>query len=523
MAQHHVIARPGNSGVTLTELLVAMVIFITLTGSLGLLFAGAASSFRQGVQIMDNFEVVRGAMAVLENDLLGSFTSREHGDYYQFYGRPEGFMFVGLLQDGQLGRVTYVIHPTPAGDPSAPPVDQFNTVIAEPVNETLDRVHSQARAFAKEQGLSDAAAQAYGYGAADDVIAAYGITGLNPADSPPWAALGNVVEFEVLAHTASLVRYEEAGRTDLDTFKLQHPNLAADAAWPYIDPSNPTNDNPNPAGVGEGAALLNHLYAFLLSAIQPAGPATDLRELIYAMESGGGTLYAIDYGTVEEFVRAKRREFWIRRLAGDDEVVNVSPSVEFEFWRQDPDDPEDTRPAVYDYILADRILHRAHLRYPDGTGIVYFPPLIGYSGALPTIDLLHVPSAFSYGRTTEDGVELYFGYFNDPRNISGALAGNPCGSDDGTFSYQDFLFSPDETGLCMLDWVIVKASADAPYSDGTLGWPTTPRLPPTVRPGFWVMQERPQPGAADFLRWFHQIIDLPAASTRDAPATLTPL
>ena len=87
----------ARGGFTLVELLVAMTIFITVMSSVMFLFSAAIRISKQGFQSQDAFEIARGAMDILERDLSRSFTSRDHGDVFNFYGTPIGFTFIGMI------------------------------------------------------------------------------------------------------------------------------------------------------------------------------------------------------------------------------------------------------------------------------------------------------------------------------------------------------------------------------------------------------------------------------------------
>ncbi len=93
-----------------------MAIFLTIMGGVAALFVTTMKTVKQGFQNQKIFELARGTLSIIENDLSRAFTSREHGDLYKFYGTPIGFTFVGLVgrdqnsPDGNLARVTYVIY-----------------------------------------------------------------------------------------------------------------------------------------------------------------------------------------------------------------------------------------------------------------------------------------------------------------------------------------------------------------------------------------------------------------------------
>lgn len=115
------INRRRASGFTLTELVVAVAILVTISSGVMMLFVGSIRTVRQSGQSIDAFENARGALNVIERDLSTCFTSREHGEYFHFVGTPIGMTFVGMLKatNGatELGRVTYVLHEFGVGPP----------------------------------------------------------------------------------------------------------------------------------------------------------------------------------------------------------------------------------------------------------------------------------------------------------------------------------------------------------------------------------------------------------------------
>ncbi|MBN2307956.1 MAG: prepilin-type N-terminal cleavage/methylation domain-containing protein, partial [Candidatus Hydrogenedentes bacterium] len=121
--------RRKNDGFSLMELIIATAILALLAGGIAAVFTGSMRAVRAGYQATSANEMARGALNVIERDLSGAFTSRDAGDYYQFFGTPIGMMFVGLVdtdEGTQLARVTYVLHHN-AGS------DAFETIDAQPV------------------------------------------------------------------------------------------------------------------------------------------------------------------------------------------------------------------------------------------------------------------------------------------------------------------------------------------------------------------------------------------------------
>ena len=65
--RHHQI--PRTRGFSLTELLVAMAVFISLMAGLSVLFSGAVRTVRGSYQLLDAYEVGRSAVDVIDKDL----------------------------------------------------------------------------------------------------------------------------------------------------------------------------------------------------------------------------------------------------------------------------------------------------------------------------------------------------------------------------------------------------------------------------------------------------------------------
>ncbi|NLV40145.1 MAG: prepilin-type N-terminal cleavage/methylation domain-containing protein [Candidatus Hydrogenedentes bacterium] len=110
-ADGHKQARTGTAGFTLVEMLVSMAIFLVIMGSIALLISGTTRTVRQGYAMLNNMERARNALAVLEQDIKVAFTTDDTRGLTRFYGEPNGFMYLGALEDGAFGRVAYVIRP----------------------------------------------------------------------------------------------------------------------------------------------------------------------------------------------------------------------------------------------------------------------------------------------------------------------------------------------------------------------------------------------------------------------------
>lgn len=244
--------------------MVAVAITMVLMSGVGMLFVGSMRAVRQGQQAMEAFDVARGAMQLLERDLTTCFTSREHGQYYSFFGMPEGMTFVGVAGTGSgdlnLSRVTYVLHK-----------------------------------FDNPDGLEDATV----WGRTFDTL-----------DDPPESVV-----------TRSLIRYVEPNISDLETYPYQWPDTG-DGWW-----TSPLSEPGDPAYA---------VWSELRSAVVWAGSGCLL--------AAGQDADAQELGN--ELLKAKKRELWIRMLAGETGLPDI--------WALLAKDPGD-------YVVAEHIVWRDDL------------------------------------------------------------------------------------------------------------------------------------------------------------------
>ena len=481
-------ARRTDRGFTLVEILVGMAIFVSIMAGVVVLFSGAIETVAQGNQMIDGFEKGRMTLDLLDRDLKSAFMSRDRGQLYQFYGGPDGFMFVGMTESGQLGRVAYTMYPSPDSPYFAQEVSTFETILTEPWDHILARVCIQAKELAEAAemevgvtGLAPAAVSA----AEAQFREAYPV----PTDATGTPDPDIVIEFNVQVSTGVLLRFEDVERFgDLDTFELPQGG-----EWPYIDPENPSYDDYDAEGGNRD------LYIDMLTAINPYAGSdyrSDLRTLIdeanrstsTASRSTSTRLKYVDADTVEQMVNAQRRQIWMRMLAGGDAYV---PN----YWYT-----KDINPV--DYVMADSIVMRAALRYPQGHAragqFLMMPQYYPGEQARP-FDMLYTSSYFAYTNTADEEEADYTIYWNDNENIPGyeTLMG-------------DLIHG---TG----DAVGALTAFDAKLADTMafeqLGSPLQPDLPAMVRPGFYIMIESASVGAPDFLGYFTQNIDVPAGFT----------
>lgn len=474
-------------GMSLVELLVATVLFIVLLAGLSALFTGAISATRTGYLNMEAFERVRGSLKIIEQDLTGAFTAREYGDYYQFFGGPQGFCFVGTVENAGLARVTYVVHPT------AEAVEFTASHV-----ETYGDVHTRLRNHVQSYG--DATVFARFLGAIGDQLPGVPDPNLEAAQLP--AALREaIVDFpEIHVTTQSLVRFVEIGVNDLDTFEIVRAN-GTFLQWPELDLDDPNNDFYD---ANDPDSL--RLYIYLLDAFNPyvlpndfipAG-VEDLQGLILAANPNDDmrVIYAnsdtttMTRDTLETLYRAKRREIWIRMLAGEDGLPN--------FWG-DPNNALDQRPKAEDYVVTDALLAKMSL------------------DSVPDFDVVGTPQMFFYRSSISGDNSIYARSFNSVERVAGY-----------SYSYPDFqgntppTFAQDPAnGLATIDEYYTGWLNNETISPAMFGSPLFPRLPGMVSPGFWLIVPAKWVNSKDFLRWFTQDINIPSAAGRNVKAVVT--
>jgi len=503
--------RRTQRGFSLTELLVAMAIFLILAAALSTLFTSAVHSVREGYASIDAFEQGRVAMTTMTRDLTGAFTSREYGDVYNFYGRHDGFMFVGALENGQLGRVTYVFHPENSKRP-------FITTIRERWGVYKSNVKSQAERIARENGYLGTAVQTAGDSAIADLEAVYG----SYADN-------EIVELDVAFETESLVRYEEIGKSSLDYFDMRVTDPSGpspvDLAWPYVDALDDSLDATFPS---ESDPEIQQ--DFLLEAINPAPDFTvyDLRNMLFDINQiDQGWVHPITLdrlylrtlgrGTFDAMLQARKREFWIRMLSG--ESMGLAGLADGYWWDESAGVPNvDGKRTVNEYVVADGIISRAIILVPDTETPVYTFQGGETLRQIPdtALDALDADVRFSYS----DGLNGEVNYFNALENLT-----DP---DDPYLTNGPDIYSLVRNGtggiekgpLIQADNALAENLLGTRSSRKIMGSPLTPRIPAVVTPKLWVTRAKRRAGGADVRRLFIQAIQLPAATGRSSETAI---
>jgi prepilin-type N-terminal cleavage/methylation domain-containing protein len=472
--RHH--SAPGFS---LIELIVAMAIFLVLLGGLGALYSNALRTVVSGYQQQEGFEKARASLKVLERDLNMAFTSRDHGDAYDFFGAREGFAFVGLLSGGQIGRVTYALHPTADSK-------EFTT--------SFGALYRDLHRLALDQNFPVADLQAiiadqFPLGTPlpgqNDLVPVpnVGDPNNNPYDEPPWSTL---IEFEqIIVRTGAIVRYEES-INNLDVFPVAKPGATNPAlpasyyTWPRVALSPGSTDEP-----GDSGPINNFVYLAIdpQGSLDPPVSSLDLRALYNANQ---GFLSRLDRGVFESIVRARKRDAWIQLVSSNLPVNDAG--TEF-FWGNGGD----LRPVAAQYVLVEDIVLGAFV--PE----------------LPAFNVIDIPSPFAYKPDQDPESGDWWGVFNGLGSLPGfnqyvidvRNAGDNAAEDQ---AIRDF------------DLALVETAG---ASDTEVGTPIAPKLPSYVRVQFWVALRPKYTASREFRRWFVEEFVVPSAIGRGTVATLT--
>ncbi len=451
---------PQTLGLTLVELLIAMGIFLIIMSGVTLLFANASSSVTQANMAMEGYESARASMARLERDFSLAFVSRETGSTNHFYGQPNGLCFTGALESGRLSRITYAIQPRHD--------KAFNTTTSQPIVDLINR----AKRYDQRRGIANS----------DPKSAELALGQYLTAKEIVWTpdSVTNV-ELPIRVVPAALIRYEESGAADLETFPL--PSADNKLVWPNIEVLWDNRNDDTPAISPD-----DPLYCEMHKALIQAGSAVscpissydlDIRKLLDDNQTSptAPKMSMLGPKVVKAILTAKRPELWLRL------IVNNWQYDEFAAACRDSGLKLPVVSAPEDYELIGNVLWGAFM---DEDPLLY-PGFAGF-------DVLEIPPLFQYtdGNYVKDQ-PVVTNTFNALENIAG---------------YTGFFQGP--LGIDGFD-IALQTAAD---SGTDVGSPMDLRLPYSVEVGFWIMLESRSPSVNDFRQWFTQIIEIPSAFTR---------
>jgi prepilin-type N-terminal cleavage/methylation domain-containing protein len=493
-----------NRGFTLTELLIATAIFTILMSAIAALFVASLRAVKTAYLAADAYETSRGAFAVVERDLTTVFTMRDYGDYYQFFGTPQGMTMVGMIRtpDGNttLGRITYVMFPVTIK------IDADNFVNTPPFN--LPQLNTRPVPI---QFVNDAGTPA------------------DPTD--------DTVD-DVFIGTAALLRYVEPGREDLNTYPFEWEALANNPEFG----TSIAAELDAATGVVDGWSNVNRRIR--LNAVQQETLAAKKRELWIRMLSG--------------------QEYWIPLLSGS---VPQVPNVWEDGWLAGgaPVNPRDfvvaeniglvTFPADSHQIplypmqnfhpTADPIRSVFAANDPTnglGAAVGSVEVKVFVNGNLLGTTLIPVTAAtsmldFQFELDSVTGIDaaLFTVVLGpNPGGEYSTLEVRPTPSSDPNVRFS-FAFGDDTSGILQrlglygpffrYGRVLATSELDVRPtwnselnvpSFNNVGNPLTPRIPEVVALRLPFAYERAYPTAPQFERNLEQVIDVPSAYARTA-------
>jgi prepilin-type N-terminal cleavage/methylation domain-containing protein len=507
-----------SRGFTLVELLIATALFAIIMSAIVALFVASMRAVKSAYLASDAYETSRGAFAVVERDLTTVFTMRDYGDYYQFYGTPQGMTMIGLIRsaDGSttLGRITYVIFPVIIKDGT----ETFYTT--DPFN--LPQLNTRPVPI-QFVSIND-----------------------NNTPADPTDDFEEVDDFDV--GTAALIRYVEPGVEDLDSYPFDWNDL-------FVNPEF-------------GTSIKDELDQAVEDQYGEPQDSSDPNVLVRLTSSQ------------QEMLAAKKRELWIRMLSGQEywiPLVNGAapqlPDVWGDAWLgRDPVTGAPIPLDPRDYVVAENIgivtfendAHQiplypmpdyhptsdpvrsllvvndptAALNNTNGTleakafanGLLFATDQVSITPATSMqdlqLDLDNIPGIAAEIFTVVLGP--------NPDDIYSTLEVRPERSLDPNSRYS-FAFGIDTSGILQnmglyagffrYGRVVATTELDvrpAWNSDANvtsfnnIGNPLTPRLPEIVALRLPFAYERPYPTAPQFERNLEQVIDVPSAYARSA-------
>jgi prepilin-type N-terminal cleavage/methylation domain-containing protein len=509
-------------GFTLVELLIATALFAIIMSAIVALFVASMRAVKSAYLASDAYETSRGAFAVVERDLTTVFTMRDYGDYYQFYGTPQGMTMIGLIRSANgnttLGRITYVIFPVIIKDASVPAV--FYTT--DPFN--LPQLNTRPVPI-QFVSINDAG---------------------TPAD--PTDDFEEVDDFNV--GTAALLRYVEPGVEDLDTYPFDWNDL-------FIDPEFGSRvkselDNAIPDQYGDPQDSSNPNVLVRLNSTQQEMLAAKKRELWIRMLSGQEFWIPLFNGLAPRLPNVwedglldpvagnavNPRDFVVAENIGvvtPQNYPHTYPLYPMQSYHPAADPVRNLNPVSDVTQPINNVLINAFPEpqspeippistgnleikiYVNGSlfGITAVPITPGMSLIDLADDLNDVAGIYSFvnGGTIEVGPELY----PDPGGqFSFAFGADTSGVLRALGLYGQFFRYGRVMATSELD---VRATWNSNLNVGTtnnIGNPLTPRLPEIVALRLPFAYERPYPTAPQFERNLEQVIDVPSAYARSA-------
>jgi len=448
----------SRQGLTLVELLIAITITVTLLTGIFALFFSVMQTVSRGFMVQQGFELGRGTLAVIQRDLNNAHTSRSTGETLTFVGTPIGFSFIASLDNNptnsdSLSRVTYVIH--------------------QDSNEPIPMDNVDDPATVEDESLTSETV--------------------------------NVVTF-------SLIRFVERGVSDLDSHGFFIGGAPEPVGW--VDAIDPPGGEAPPPEWDQVAAELNDITDTSKNGLTYVSYIEDLGDDSFGSFDAEGNRIPLEF---EQLLEAKKRELFIRMLAGDPALPNA-------FARTDDDgnviQPGFLRTGNGDPVLWQDFVVAENIAFLPESVVNADSPFIN-----PVAPLGARPIVFVYGTTrnvvANESDPTPVNYFNRFWNTQYNVIDLPGVSNTFEDPFQDniavqlFTSTNDFTGTPIQPLVTNNADDFLQLIRAIdLGSPLNARLPELVGVTTPINIRSTFTGVPDFDKSFQQLMKVPAAAKR---------
>lgn len=561
-----------RAGMTLIELMVAMAILSLILTGLVAMFVSAIESTHQGYMIKESYGNARSAMEVLSRDLERACALANRGEKVQFYGTPTALTFVTVLDNGQVGRVTYFFAPSPS-------IPVFETWLPlGPKDNLSDRI-------AKEKGMKRDANKIPNVSATyffDDILpkiqaglpASCDVTTivntlnslLTTGDPFPEVQSETNIDnqfsneeqaYRVRVQPMALFRIEETAKANIIDIELKKGFVDSSGTSVQLMPEPNLSAVENPFSFTGYSNIDALLHTFLvegvgtqtgISMVSPVEHQTPTVNVVKDLRNyiNNPNYQTIDANFVNDLITIRKAELrlllmqvynsrqfcneWFNLLrnpsnvlaiTGQGSILNLSPYI----WSYDLSIARRDQMYLYQLLTGGTAnsnpttevlynfwetngLNPADYVLSDGFGAHAYW-IDENNGLITSNDLLFPGNLFSY-QSEENQTAMYF---NDVRSIP---------------LYSHYLSIPAES-VSVQEAECLTAFLDRVWTDmkGTDPSQTSPfatiffdRLPVRITVSAWVCTEKPQPGVSDFRRWFSQSIDVPCGLRTPQPRSM---
>ncbi len=559
----------NTKGMTLIEVIVAMTILSIILTGLVTMFVSAIESTHQGYMIKESYGNARSAMEVLARDLERACTLANRGEKVQFYGTPTALTFVTMLDNGQVGRVTYFFAPSPS-------IPVFETWLPIGPKDKLPERIEKEKGMKREANKIPNVSATYFF---DDILSRI------QATLPPNCDVSTIVNtlnslltggdpfpevqsemnvgtqfsveeqaYRVLIQPMALFRVEEISKTNIIDIEIQKGFINSSASELQLIPEPDLSTAENPFLFTEYTSVDALLHAFLIegtatqsgvSMISPVESQTPTVNAIKDLRNyvDNPNFQTIDKNFINDLLTIRKTELrlllmqvynsrqycneWsnllknpsnVRAITGQGNVLNLSPYI----WS-------------YDLSIARKDQMYLYQLFTGGTGNPFSTGVVLYNfwetyelnpldyvlsdgfgahaywvdevnGLITSTDLLFPGNIFSY-QSEENQTVMYF---NDIRSIP--VFTHYLSLPSGSLSQQQA-----ECLTAFLDRVWTEMKGTDPSQTSPFATIFFERLPVRITVSAWVCTEKPQPGVSDFRRWFSQSIDIPCGLRTPQP------